>query len=54
MPIPDAPISGVTVNPLSNKRTGMEVMPGGVLPAQPVSPLQGVAGGIETQRMDGA
>jgi len=54
MPIPDAPISGVTVNPLSNKRTGMEVMPGGMLPAQPASPLQGVAGGIETQRMDGA
>lgn len=55
MPVPGAPIDGVTVNPLSNKRTGMEVMPGGLPPheAKPVSPLAGVRSGIETQRLDG-
>ena len=55
LPIPDAPIDGITVNPLANKRTGMEVMPGGLPPPalRPASPLVGAKEGIETPRFDG-
>jgi hypothetical protein len=57
LPQPAAPSPQLTVNPVSNKRTGIAFQPGGntnpVLPAPPASPNVGGMEGIETQRPDG-
>lgn len=63
-PTPAAPDAGLAVNPIANKRTGVEFQPGGgnplqrgntnpMLPAPPASPNIGGMRGIETQRADG-
>jgi hypothetical protein len=63
-PAPAAPDPGLAVNPVANKRTGVQFQPAGgnpmlptntnpMLPAPPASPNSGAMQGIETPRADG-
>jgi hypothetical protein len=55
-----APTDNIGINPVKNRKTGMQFTPGipnntnPVLPAVPTSPQEGQMHGIETQRADGA